>query len=208
MSPDQLATVEAYDSCAEAYDTRIGALPNYNATYDVLLSRLPLGARVLDLACGPANISRYIAARKAATFTCVDLSEQMLRLAGRHLPNARLLRESIIDFTHAESFDLVLNGFGLPYLNGEECARCIRSSAAVLSPGGLLYLSFMLGEGASLQRTSFGGDRLFAMHHHPEERVRRQLEEQGLHVEHRWALDYQESDGSVSTDLVLIALKP
>ena len=55
MSPAQVTTIASYDACAEAYDHRIGALANYDETYDAMLACLAPGARILDLACGPVR---------------------------------------------------------------------------------------------------------------------------------------------------------
>lgn len=60
MNKDQLNTIDAYDKSADQFVASIAKLPNYNHTYDFLIERLNSGDTILDLACGPAQISKYI----------------------------------------------------------------------------------------------------------------------------------------------------
>ena len=49
-----------YKKYAKDFDVKIASLEIYNASYDFLLNKIQDGAAVLDLACGPGNVSHYL----------------------------------------------------------------------------------------------------------------------------------------------------
>jgi len=208
LNPQQLDTIEVYDRSAARFQATIAKLENYNETYDCLLSCLRDGDSVLDLACGPGNISRYLATRKRLRVTGFDLSAGMLAIARETVPGGSFHQRSIIDFNLAETYDTVINGFGLPYLDDRQAVQSLRSSAAALSPRGTLYLSFMEGDGCRLETPSFNHDVRLLVHYHRQATVIRTLEALGLAVMRKWELDYLEEDGSVTKDVIIIAQRP
>ena len=208
LNPQQLDTIEVYDRSAARFQATIAKLKNYNETYDSLLSCLRDGDAILDLACGPGNISRYLATRKRLRVTGFDLSAGMLAIARETVPGGSFHQRSIIDFSLAETYDAVINGFGLPYLDDRQAVQSLRSSAAALSPRGALYLSFMDGDGCRLETPSFNHDVRLLVHYHRRATVIRTLGALGLAVMKEWELDYLEEDGSVTKDVVIIAQRP
>lgn len=208
LNPQQLDTIEGYDRSAARFQATMAKLENYNETYDCLLTRLRDGDSVLDLACGPGNISRYLATRKRLRVTGFDLSAGMLAIARETVPGGSFHQRSIIDFSLAETYDAVINGFGLPYLDDRQAAQSLRSSAAALSPRGTLYLSFMEGDGCRLETPSFNHDVRLLVHYHRQATVTLTLEALGLAVMRKWELDYREEDGRITKDVVIIAQRP
>jgi len=49
-----------YEKYAKEFDEKIACLEIYNESYDFLLKKIQDGAAVLDLACGPGNVSHYL----------------------------------------------------------------------------------------------------------------------------------------------------
>jgi ubiquinone/menaquinone biosynthesis C-methylase UbiE len=95
LDTNQKLTIQAYDSSADHYMNTIGKLPNYDGTYDFIADMLPENARALDLACGPANISRYLLNKKNLDITGYDLSESMLAMARKTIPEGKFVNRSI-----------------------------------------------------------------------------------------------------------------
>jgi len=120
VNTGQLQTIETFNASAARYERSIAQLLNYNHTYDFLIDELCDDQRVLDLACGPANISRYLLKKKKLHITGIDLSDEMLSIARKNIPDGTFLKQSILDFDISGKADLVLNGFGLPYLNMDQ----------------------------------------------------------------------------------------
>lgn len=116
-----------------------------------LLESVPLkeGAEVLDIACGPGDLS-FLAAQRmpGAEITGIDLNTDMLRLARGNLDDRYPgLRERIrfvsgdmnnLDFGD-ESFDLVTGGYALR--NSPSLEKSLHEIFRVLRPGG--YAAFL-----------------------------------------------------------------
>ncbi len=111
---------------------------------DEVLQRLPAGADVLELGCGPGTVSPALA--DGRRYTGVDLSAGQLNLARERLPDATLIQA---DFTTIElpddSFDGVIAFFVFNHLPRAEHEPMFSRVYSWLRPGG----RFMLSLGAS-----------------------------------------------------------
>lgn len=114
----------------------------YNHIYDFLLEYLDENSEILDLACGPANISSYLKNKIDCKITGMDLSGEMLKIAQQNIPDGIFIKQSIIDFKLSEKFKLIVNGFGLPYLNIDQIIKSMQNSYNCLkSNGKMAYIS-------------------------------------------------------------------
>jgi ubiquinone/menaquinone biosynthesis C-methylase UbiE len=107
------------------------------------------GDTVLDLGCGPANQLGLIARLNPdVRFTGVDLSSEMLAMAGRNLQargiaNVTLQNGDITDLCMFDeaSVDVVMSTVVLHHLPDDAALfRCFEEVRRVLKPGGGLYL--------------------------------------------------------------------
>jgi len=207
MTPEQEQTIKAYNNSAKEFMQKIGILSNYNDTYDYLIQHLNENDNVLDLACGPAQISKYIKEKVNVNITGVDLSREMLQLAKNNVPDGIFIEDSIITFTGNFIYDAVIIGFGIPYLRSAQVIECIKNSISLVKTTGYLYLSFMHGNKEGFEKTSFGGDNNFYIFHHDKEDIKNILQENGMKIEKEYIIDYKETDGSVTKDIILIGKK-
>ena len=207
MTPDQLSTIETYDRAAKRYDETIAKLPNYDESYEYLAQTLADGDRVLELACGTAQISEYISKRKQISVTGFDLSEEMLAIARKRIPDGTFESRSIIDFSVNEKFDAVISGFGIPYLDDAQTVQCLTRAHAALRDGGLLYLSFMHGDSSGTETPSFCPDGSIYVYYHRESFIRGELERIGFDIIRQWEIPYSEPDGSITKDIVMAGKK-
>lgn len=203
----QEKTIESYNRTAGNFNDTIATLNNYDHTYQFVCDRLNDGDLVLDLACGPGQISKYLRKRKDLKIFGVDLSEEMLKIAKREIPDGIFYRHSIVTYRESESFDLVLLGFGLPYLTESQMNECIFNSSQCLKKHGMFYLSFMEGNGKRLEKTSFGQENDFLVFYYPKALVINELQMNGIEIIKEYCIDYQEPDGSITKDIVLIGVK-
>jgi 2-polyprenyl-3-methyl-5-hydroxy-6-metoxy-1,4-benzoquinol methylase len=96
------------------------------------------GDRVLDVATGTGSVAAAAASR-GAEVTGVDISEEMLELARRRVPQGRFLAADAEELEVGERFDAVIAGFLLNHLPNPE--RAVGAWADALAPRGCLALS-------------------------------------------------------------------
>ncbi len=143
-------------------------MPLYEPTYERLSEMLGARDKVLELACGPGNIARYLLARRPQLdYLGTDLAPQMVSLARENNPTAQFeVMDCLAIDKLTQMFDAIVCGFCLPYLNQQEAKTLIESMASRLKQGGLLYLSTMEGDySASNLQTSSSGDQAFIYYH-------------------------------------------
>lgn len=207
MNEDQLKTILAYDRSADLFTESIAKLSNYHHTYNFLIERLNEGDTILDLACGPAQISKYINDQVRINVVGVDLSEKMLELAKKNIPEGVFYKHTIQDFQSINKFDSVILGFGVPYLDNEQTSECIRNAVSLINNGKYLYISFMHGDGKGYEKTSFGGDNQFFIYYHDKSKIRNLILSYGLEIIKEYKLNYTEPNGEITEDVVMIAQK-
>lgn len=143
MTNEQKLTIESYNNSAEGFKTKISQIDNYNETYEYFTSLISDGDEVLDLACGPAQIPKYILKSKKVSVTGVDLSDGMLSIAREEIPDGNFVNHSIIDYSDGKKYDACILGFGIPYLSSDETNQCICNASENIADGGHFYISFM-----------------------------------------------------------------
>ncbi|MFC4589896.1 class I SAM-dependent methyltransferase [Sphaerisporangium corydalis] len=121
---------------AEEAEARVASSP---------LLRVPAGAAVLDLGCGPGTYAVPLA-RRGAAVTGVDLSAALLDRAAVAASAAgveiRLVRADMREFVEPDRFDLVISmytSFGL-FADHDQNMRVLRNVRASLAPGGRLMI--------------------------------------------------------------------
>ena len=195
---------------ADLYQENFMDLTLYNDSYREFCELLPEGrAQVLDAACGPGNVSRYLMAqRPELALLGIDLAPRMVELAREAVPSAEF---AVHDCRHLgdlkRHFDGIICAFGLPYLSPEEAAAFIRAAEGTLEPGGVLYLSAMLGnrEDSGFQRCSTG-DQIY-LNFHDEDHIVRLLEGSGFSVLKKSRMASPSAASKVTTDLIVLAKK-
>lgn len=133
---------------AALYESRYMDVSDYAGVLDRFLAGLPQGAAVLELACGPGNITRYLLDRRSdLRVLATDLAPPMLEHARKNVPEAEFRELDCRRIAQlGRTFHGIVCGFCLPYLTPEETERMVRDCADLLHPDGLLYLSALEGE--------------------------------------------------------------
>ncbi len=204
------ATIETYDLCAETFEEKFMGLELYASSLTLFAGLLKKGTRLLDLGCGPGNVSRFLGERVSEIETTgIDLSKEMVKLARKNVPQAEFLVGDIRDLHLPEaSRDAVTAAFCLPFLHDHEALDLIREIEKVLKPGGYLYMSCMEGTGEGFETTSFSGGNSVFMNYFSESFMREAFAKNGLGVLDYLPQGYPEEDGTVTTDMIFIVEKP
>ena len=151
-----------FEQEAKAYDEIIlDLIPHYPQMVEALVSAIPFDAeteiRVIDLGCGTGTISScVIAAFPSAHVTCLDLAENMVKMAKGKLtqhPHTRFLVGDFNTFAFDAQYDVAVSSLALHHLatDGEKRSFYRRVYDA-LAPGGVFYnADVVLGSSEALQ---------------------------------------------------------
>ena len=161
-----------FNKYADTYEERFMDVSMYSKSLEYLINNLaPTQLKVMDVACGPANISKYLLDRNSALeIAGIDLSENMISLAKKNIPTGNFQLKDARDILSLNlKFDLIISGFCFPYLTKEEVIQFISDASKCLNAGGYLYLSTMEKpySTSGLQKGSKGDEIM--MHFHEEE---------------------------------------
>jgi SAM-dependent methyltransferase len=140
-----------YDLFAWFYD-RYWALPHHEwqapVLENLLFSRLPSRARILDLCCGSGHLAQELLGRGYSTIG-LDSSREMLRLAREKAPQAQFLEADAADFLLEQPVDAVVCLFDSlnHVLEAGHLQRVFHNVHAVLKDGGIFV--FDVNDGAA-----------------------------------------------------------
>ena len=202
-------TFKTWNKLAEVYQDKFMNLDLYNETYDAFLSLLnKKNATVLDVGCGPGNITKYLLFKNAALkIKGIDISENMVALAKKNNPLAgfEVLDSREID-SLTEKFDAIICGFCIPYLSQTDCEKLIVDCKNLLKKAGILNLSFVAGDyngSGFIARSS--GDKVYFQYHNLDT-LEKELKANSFATEEIFLKKYTKADG-VEEEHTIILLK-
>lgn len=210
MENDDLCqvSVATFDRLADRYAEKYFELNIYNRYLERFVKRIQTqGASVLDVACGPGNVSAYLAkVRSDLQLVGIDLAEGMIRQARLRVPSAEFLVKdcrSINELGHV--FDAAAFAFGLSYLTDDDATRLFASLNSSLTGSAVLYLSTITGEpGWSGFETSTTGDKVYLVYRRVCDVVS-MVERAGYKVEFAEVIASPANASKSTEDLILIA---
>lgn len=203
-------TVDIFNKNAELYLQLYGSLELYNETYDFFLDHLKRDACVLDLACGPGNISRYLLSKKPELkILGVDLAPNMISVAKENNPRAEFKIMDVRDLEKIKKkFDGIICGFGAPYLSKNECNSLIKNVSSHLKEKGIFYLSAIEGnyEKSGYEFSSDGRDKAY-VYYHEGNYLTDFFANNSLEMIKTFRKKFIKQGGEASVHLILIAVK-
>jgi ubiquinone/menaquinone biosynthesis C-methylase UbiE len=202
------ATRQSWDQLAERYRAAFMDLDLYDDSYDALCARVSqVGARVLEVGCGPGNVTRALLQRRPDfRIHAIDYAPSMVALARTLVPGATFdVMDARAIGSLATRFEAAVVGFCLPYLSSDAARQLIHDAARLLVPGGVLYLSTIASEVArSGYETSSKGDARMYVHYHPTDDLMAAMTAAGFSGTEVLHLAYTKADGTPSTHVVLL----
>lgn len=203
-----LKPAEAFDKSAKIYQDKFMDVSLYAAPFNVFFENIPDdGANILDIACGPGNITKYLLDRKPEyDILGIDLSSKMLELAQTNNPTAKFQLMDCRQINKIEQkFDGITCGFCLPYLTRKEAVDLIATASGLLKPGGVFYLSTMEEnqDNQSRYQLSSTGDQVW-VNYHKEDYLTKGFHENNFEVICLKRYNSPDKDGLMITDLVLV----
>jgi ubiquinone/menaquinone biosynthesis C-methylase UbiE len=140
-----------YDRVSRAYaDHFHGELehkPLDRALLDLFADELRGKGKVVDIGCGPGQIARALHDRGLDAMG-LDISSEMVRIAREAAPAIPFVQGSMFELDASDGAWAGITAFyAIVHLDPSELPRVFREMSRVLMPGGLLFLSFHVGEG-------------------------------------------------------------
>ena len=84
----------------------------YLKMFNFFCDKLQKGASVLDLGCGPGIPITKELVKRGFNVTGVDISDNMIKLARKNVPEAKYFRMSMTNIDFTKEFDGVLSNSG------------------------------------------------------------------------------------------------
>lgn len=202
--------IDVFDKRANEYQAKFMDVGLYHDTFNLFCNSIKKeNADILEIACGPGNITRYLLTKRPDfQILGIDLAPNMLELAKRNNPTAIFQCMDCRDIGLLEKkYDAIMCGFCLPYLSKEESIQFISDAGKLLEPNGVLYISTMEDDyDNSRLESSSSGDQMY-VHYHEADYLTQALLDNDFEIIALQRKEYPKQDGSTTTDLVIIAGK-
>jgi 2-polyprenyl-3-methyl-5-hydroxy-6-metoxy-1,4-benzoquinol methylase len=203
-------TFETWDKIAQIYEDKFMSLDLYNASYDAFCNMISKKyPRVLELGCGPGNITKYIHEKRPDfKIEAIDVAPNMIELAKKNCPDVDFKVMDIRLINQLESnYDGIICGFCIPYISQSELIQLISDSNQLLNKSGVLYLSFVDGDYSdSGYQVGSSGDRTYFYYHSLIDIVK-EIEKQSFKIQSLLPVLYTKSDDNKEIHTVIIAQK-
>lgn len=200
--------IHIFNTHASFYAEKYMDVSQYHTALDIFCDNIKKQhASVLELACGPGNVTKYLLCKRPdINILATDLAPNMLQIAKETNPS---IQTQLLDCRELLSlnrtFDAVVCAFATPYLSKEETIQLIKDVAFVLHRGGTCYISTMEDDySKSGWQTSSKADKVY-MYYHESGYLIKAMEENGLRLLYQTTIP---APMNGDTDLLLIATKP
>ena len=139
-----------YDRVAEEYAKHffdeLDKKPFDRRVLDDFAKSIRPGGLVCDMGCGPGQIARYLRG-KGLNVCGVDISNGMVELASRLNPGIQFQQGNMLALDFADSSLAGIAAFySIIHVPQSDLVRALSELKRVLEPGGLLLLSFHIGD--------------------------------------------------------------
>jgi len=203
-------TIKSYDRNAKKFEAKFMDLKLYKQSIDAFKSHITSGDNVLDLGCGPGNVSKYL-------FDCdntlkifgIDLSVEMINLARINAPEIEFYVgdiRNLKEFAY-KKYEAIIAAFCLPFLYDTEASSFISNISKMLKRNGTLYLSTMMGSGHRFEVPGFSDGDMFFFNYYSKEFLNIEFEKNDLMIEEYIEQDYMTKSDSILKDMIFILKK-
>lgn len=205
-------SVKRFDEFAIEYANRFMNIDSYISHFNKFSDLINIkNPTILELACGPANVTRYLKQRfPNSKITAIDLAPRMIDIARQLVKDVDFIVMDVRDIKSLNlQFDSIMCSFCLPFLSKSDTEKLIYDCSKKLNKNGLLYISTMEGDEtkAGFEKTSFSGDSEIFFNYHKQQDLENTLLNNGFKIEYNIKQDYIEPDGTSLIDLIMIAKK-
>jgi ubiquinone/menaquinone biosynthesis C-methylase UbiE len=157
---------KSYNKIAEQYYNHRD-LTKFNAELKRFVDLLPEGGKVLDAGTGAGIPTAKFLSERNLEVIGIDISETMIELAKKNVPNATFLIRDINDLHFDNAFfDGIISVYTLFHIPRKNHLKIFKDFNRILKPGGILLINTGVSESESI--TSFFGERMFWSNYKPD----------------------------------------
>jgi SAM-dependent methyltransferase len=164
MEPEKTTILQAsYDRVAKHYVEQLFNELEHKPLDRALLDRLAKSVHglgpICDLGCGPGQVARYLQSQGVEVFG-IDLSPAMVEQALHLNPGIDFRQGNMLTLEdEPESWGGIAAFYSIIHIPREEIIDALRELKRVLRPGGLLLLTFHLGQ-ETIHRDEWWGEEV------------------------------------------------
>lgn len=203
-------TLQTWNKVADLYREKFMSLDIYDKTYDFVCDAIQVhGAKILEIGCGPGNITKYLLSRRPDfQILGIDFAPRMIELASLANPRAKFAVMDARNLHEIQNqFAGIVCGFCLPYLSFEELRKFLKDCSGLLNEKGILYLSFVEGDPANSGfKTGNSGDRVY-FNYHTLEAVEALLAENQFNDLRVFHVNFRRSETEIEIHTIIIVRK-
>jgi 2-polyprenyl-3-methyl-5-hydroxy-6-metoxy-1,4-benzoquinol methylase len=156
---------QGYNKIAEDYYNNRD-LNKFNRELEKFASFLPGNAHILDVGCGAGIPTAKFLTNKGIKVTGIDLSETMLNLARKNVPDAKFLKMDMNELIFEKNtFDGIVSVFTLFHVEKKNHFDIFRKFFEILKPEGILFINTGISE--SEGKSYFFGVPMFWSNYNP-----------------------------------------
>lgn len=206
---NNIQAVSLFNKLADSYQERFLSVEAYSESFEVLLSLLNQNSTVLDIACGPGNISKFLLNKRIdLQILGIDLAPNMIQWAKKNNPTAQFKVHDALQLELIpDTFDAIIIGFLFPYLSITQVKELISKARKLINTEGIIYISTMEDRYENSRfRSSSTGEQLL-MHYYEASDLIEILEMNEFKVVFEKRQTYSINETESDTDLMLIAQK-
>lgn len=203
-------TISTWNKIAALYEEKFMDISLYNNSYDefceLVVEAVPV---LLEIGCGPGNITKYILNRLPnAKILATDVAPDMLELTKKNNPEVTIKQlDARSVSTLTETFDGIIIGFCIPYIDQEACNLLLKACYSRLHNHGIVYLSFIEGNynDSGFQKGSTG-DQAY-VYYYSILQLKQMCLAANFEVLSEKSIAYQKGTGQTENHIVLILKK-
>ncbi len=143
---------QGYNKIAADYYTHRN-LNKFNNELEKFISLLSDNAHVLDVGCGAGIPTAKFLVKKGIKVTGIDVSDTMLNLARKNVPNAEFIKMDMNELEFNENtFEGIISVFALFHVPKENHFNIFKKFFEILKPGGILLINTGVSESEGTSR--------------------------------------------------------
>jgi len=113
----------------------------YLEVFNLFCSKLFKNASVLDFGCGPGIPFTKELVKRGFKVTAIDISDTMIEVAKKNVPEAKYFRVSMTDIDFRNKFDGIFSGYTMLCLDQKNFKIAAKKAIKSLKQGGFFFLA-------------------------------------------------------------------